>query len=120
MRSASLQRPPPGGWLSFLTLDRLLTGPLIHLIYWAGLGMLAIGGFGAVGATVGVVLREGSLMGVLLSLTTLVVGLLVLLVFALVWRAMCEFFVAIFQISEDLHLLRVRQEREATASVERP
>ena len=112
MRSVSLRQVSPGGPLGLLTLERPITGPLIHLIYWAGLGLLAIGGFGAVGATVGVVLREGSIMGVLLSVTTLIIGLMVLLVFALIWRAICEFFVAIFQISEDLHLLRLRQERD--------
>jgi len=31
------------GLMDLLTLDRLMTGPLIHLIYWAGLGLLAIG-----------------------------------------------------------------------------
>ena len=112
MRPASLRTAAPGGLLGLLTLERPITGPLIHLIYWSGLGLLAIGGMGAVGATVGIALSEGSILGVLLSLVTLAVGLLVLLVFALIWRAVCEFFVAIFQISEDLHLMRLRQERD--------
>jgi hypothetical protein len=111
MRSASPRASKPGGPLSLLTLERPITGPLIHLIYWSGLGLLAIAGMGAVGATVGIALSEG-LLGVLLGIVTLAVGLAVLVVFALIWRAVCEFFVAVFQISEDLHLLRLRQERE--------
>lgn len=115
MRSPSLRSSSPGGALGLLTLERPITGPLIHLIYWAGLGLLAVGGMGAVGATVGIALSEGSIIGVLLSVVTLAVGLMVLLVLALIWRAVCEFFVAIFQISEDLHLLRLRGERDGGA-----
>src|SRR5690606_23799912 len=33
-----------------LTFDRLLTGPVIHLIYWAGLAILVLLGFSVVGA----------------------------------------------------------------------
>ena len=113
MRSVTTSLQPSGGPLAFLTLDRLLTGSLIHLIYWSGLGLLAIGGFGAVGATVGLVLDEGSLRGVLLSLPALIAGLLVLIALAVIWRALCEFFVAIFQISADLSALRARHEAEA-------
>jgi hypothetical protein len=105
-----------GGILDFLTLDRLMTGPLIHLIYWAGLGMFAVLGFGAVGAAAGVALREGEVMGVLLSLVTLVMGLLALTAAALIWRGFCEFYVAVFQISEDLRALRRLQEEEASRS----
>jgi hypothetical protein len=115
MRPATTRSASTGGPLSLLTLERPITGPLIHLIYWSGLGLLAIGGMGAVGATVGIALSEGSILGVLLSLVTLAVGLAVLLVFALIWRAVCEFFVAIFQISQDLHLIRLRQERDGAA-----
>jgi hypothetical protein len=112
MRSVNTTIQSAGGPLGFLTLDRMLTGPLIHLIYWAGLGLLAIAGFGAVGATAGIVLRETGLMGMLLSLVVLIVGLMVLLAFALIWRAVCEFFVAIFQISADLSALRAREEQK--------
>lgn len=115
MRPASLRSAAPGGLLGLLTLERPITGPLIHLIYWSGLGLLAVAGFGAVGATVGIGLSEGSLLGVLLGVVILAVGLMVLLVLALIWRAVCEFFVAIFQISEDLHLLRQRGERDGQA-----
>lgn len=114
--SSPRQSASPGGLLQFLVLDRLMTGPLIHLIYWAGLGLFAVVGFGIVGAAAGVALREGELMGVLLSLVTLVAGLLVLLAGALIWRGFCEFYVAVFQISEDLRAMRRLQELEAAGS----
>lgn len=101
-----------GGLWDLLTFDRLMTGPLIHLIYWAGLGMFAIVGFGAVGAAAGVALREGEVMGVLLSITTLVMGLLALTAAVLIWRGFCEFYVAVFQISADLRAMRRLQELE--------
>ena len=41
-----------------LTFDRLVTGPVIHLIYWAGLGVISLVAFSSVGAAVGVALRE--------------------------------------------------------------
>ena len=90
-----------------LTLDRLLTGPVTHLIYWAGLGLVALIGFTAVGAAVGLAIRSGTLEGVLLSIPALVVGLLVAGAAALIWRGMCEFYVAVFRISEDLRALRL-------------
>jgi hypothetical protein len=37
-----------------LTFDRLMTNTVIHLIYWAGLGVIALGAFGTIGAAVGV------------------------------------------------------------------
>lgn len=115
--SSQAHAPSRGGIWGFLTLDRLMTGPLIHIIYWAGLGMLAVVGFGAIGAAAGVALREGQLMGVLLSLVTLIMGLLALTAGAIIWRGFCEFYVAVFQISEDLRALRRMQEIEAGRTV---
>jgi hypothetical protein len=89
-----------------LTFERLLTGPVIHLIYWAGLGVVLIGGFGAMGVAVGVAWREESLMGKLLALPAGVVGLLICAVLVLLWRSFCEFYVAIFRIADDLRALR--------------
>lgn len=89
-----------------LTFERLMTNRVIHWIYWAGLGLVAFIAFGAVGAAVGIALREASLRGILLAIPMLVGGLLVAGVLALLWRAFCEFYVAIFRISEDLHALR--------------
>jgi hypothetical protein len=92
-----------------LTFDKLMTNAVVHLIYWAGLALIVLMGFGMVGAAVGVALREatgGNWIGVLLAIPLLVGGLLVLGVLVLLWRSFCEFYVAIFKISEDLAALR--------------
>jgi len=95
---------------SILTFERLITGPVIHLVYWAGLGVIIIAAFSVVGASIGVFLREGSAAAILLALPVLVAGLLAVAAFGLLWRAMCEFYVAIFRIGDDLAALRRSQE----------
>jgi hypothetical protein len=95
-----------------LTFDRLVTGPVIHLIYWAGLGVISLVAFSSVGAAVGVALRETSILGKLLALPVAVAGLLVASAMVLLWRAFCEFYVAIFRISDDLRALRQQSEAE--------
>ncbi|HEY1447058.1 MAG TPA: DUF4282 domain-containing protein [Caulobacteraceae bacterium] len=97
---------------SILTFERLITGPVIHLVYWAGLGVIIIAAFSVVGASVGVALREGSAIALLLALPVLVGGLLAVGAAGLVWRAMCEFYVAIFRIGDDLAALRHAVETE--------
>jgi hypothetical protein len=88
-----------------LTFERLLTGPVVHIIYWCGLAFISLIGFAAVGAAVGLSIRaEGPEK--LIALPALVIGALVVLMLALLWRAVCEFFVAVFRISDDLHALR--------------
>ncbi|CAN5142861.1 DUF4282 domain-containing protein [soil metagenome] len=93
--------------LELLTFDRLLTGAIVHLIYWAGLGLIVLTGFGIIGAGVGMATKEGPLKGILLALPAFVGGILVVAVLTLLWRAFCEFYVAIFRISEDLRALRL-------------
>jgi len=88
-----------------LTFERLLTGPVVHIIYWCGLAFISLIGFAAVGAAVGLSIR-GEGVERLVAVPALVVGGLVVLMLALLWRAMCEFFVAVFRISDDLHALR--------------
>jgi hypothetical protein len=88
-----------------LTFERLLTGPVVHIIYWCGLALISLIGFAGVGAAVGLMLR-GEGVEKLVALPALVVGALVVLALALLWRAACEFFVAVFRISDDLHALR--------------
>jgi len=89
-----------------LTFDRLMTGPVIHLIYWAGLGVIIIGIFGAIGAAVGVALQDTNIIGKLLALPVAIAGVLVGLALSLLWRSFCEFYVAIFRIADDLRALR--------------
>jgi hypothetical protein len=106
-------------WMwDLLTFDRLVTGPVIHLIYWAGLGVISLVAFSSVGAAVGVALRESSILGKLLALPVAVAGLLVAGALVLLWRAFCEFYVAIFRISDDLRALRHQAESERT--IQRP
>jgi len=108
-----MQRPQkrprgPGAGLiwDLLTFERLVTNSVVHLIYWAGLGIIAVGVFGFLGAAVGVAIRDPFPFGLLLAVPVVIVGLLVMAALLLLWRAFCEFYVAIFKISEDLHALR--------------
>lgn len=113
------KRGSGGGLLwDLLTFDRLISGPLIHLIYWAGLGVIVLGAFGAIGAAIGVALNDDNIIGKLLALPVTVAGVLVLVALALLWRSFCEFYVAIFRISEDLRALR--QANDADRAVQRP
>lgn len=104
-----LDRPQGKGaaliW-DLLTFERLMTNTVVHLIYWAGLAIIAVGVFGFIGAAVGVAIRDPFPMGILLAIPVVVVGLLVMTALLLLWRAFCEFYVAIFRISEDLTALR--------------
>lgn len=97
-----------------LTFDRLLTGPVVHLIYWSGLGVVLLVSFGVIGAFVGFLMRGETPVEKLLALPVLVAGVLVVAAMILVWRAFCEFYVAIFRISDDLAALR--QVAEAASS----
>jgi zinc transporter ZupT len=103
-----------------LTFERLITGPVIHLVYWAGLGVIIIAAFSVVGASIGVALREGSWAAVLLAIPVLVGGLLAVCAAGLVWRAVCEFYVAIFRIGDDLAALRRSQEAFEATETRRP
>jgi hypothetical protein len=91
---------------NLLTLERLMTGSLVHLVYWFGLGVIALGGFGAIGGAVGTALREGFPMGILLGIALAGAGLLVTCALAIVWRSFCELYVILIQIGEDLRVLR--------------
>lgn len=110
-RSRGSSTSPRRFFWDLLTFDRLLTGPVVHLIYWAGLAVVVLGGFSVIGGAIGLAIKDGTLMGVLLAFPVLVAGLLVVFAMALVWRAFCEFYVAIFRISEDLRALRDSNDR---------
>jgi hypothetical protein len=103
-----------GGLMALLSFERLITGPVIHLVYWAGLGVIIIGAFSIVGASIGIAWREGG-WAILLALPALIFGLLIIAVAGLLWRAFCEFYVAIFQIGDDLAALRRAAERQPPA-----
>lgn len=103
--------PNPNGFRAglfwdLLTFERLMTNQVIHLIYWAGLGVIALIAFGFIGTAVGVALRKELFMGILLAVAVLAGGLLVVLALGLLWRSFCELYVALFRLSDDLHAIR--------------
>nr|WP_091741630.1 DUF4282 domain-containing protein [Phenylobacterium immobile] len=108
MRRALTRPDGAGGGLiwDLLTFERLVTSNVVHLIYWAGLALIFLVAFGGVGAAVGVAIREGSILGVLLAIPVLAAGLLVCAILILLWRSFCELYVAVFRISDDLAALR--------------
>ncbi|MDO1558070.1 DUF4282 domain-containing protein [Brevundimonas sp. 2R-24] len=103
-----------------LTFDRLMTGPVIHIIYWCGLALLVLGGFSVIGGAVGVALREPGIMSWILAVPVLVAGLLVLLVMGLLWRSFCELYVALFRIADDLRVMRAFVEQDHGVGAARP
>jgi hypothetical protein len=110
--------PPQAGdrtslFWDMLTFDRLMTGTVIHLIYWCGLGLIALFGFMVIGAAVGVAIRGGSIEGTILAIPVLVAGFLVIGALVLLWRGACEFYMAVFRIADDLRALRGVAERRA-------
>lgn len=114
MRRA-FNRPEGTGWAllwDLLTFERLMTNAVIHLVYWAGLGVILLAAFGSLGAAVGVAIRDPLPWGILLAIPILIAGLLVTAVMVLLWRSFCEFYVTIFKISEDLTVLRQDVEAE--------
>ncbi|HWA61741.1 MAG TPA: DUF4282 domain-containing protein [Caulobacteraceae bacterium] len=106
-------RAPQGRLFNLLTFDRMITGPVIHLVYWAGLGVIIVAAFSVVGASIGVAFREGSWAAILLAIPVLIVGLLIVGAMGLLWRAFCEFYVTVFRIGDDLAALRRVAEEEA-------
>jgi hypothetical protein len=119
MAPRSQKKRAGGGLLwDLLTFDRLISGPLIHMIYWAGLGVIILGAFGAIGAAVGVALGDADIIGKLLALPVTVAGMLVCLALALLWRSFCEFYVVICRIADDLRALR--QAADADHVLKRP
>ncbi len=96
---------------SLLTFDRLVTRPIVHIVYWVGLGLFFLAAMAVLGVAVGSALHDSSPMAWLLSLPVLVGGWLGILVGILIWRAACEFYMAVLSIAEDLHILRTYQEK---------
>jgi O-antigen ligase len=105
-RATQKRKASSGGIGSLLNFDRMVAGQVILIIYWAGLGIIALIGFSVVGAGVGIAMREDGLSGWLLGGPLLVIGVLVVIILTLLWRAICEFYIAVFRISDDLRALR--------------
>ncbi len=99
-----------------LTFERLMTGPITHLIYWAGMAIIVIVGFGIAGGAVGLLIRDFSIAGAALALATFIIGILVTAALVMIWRGVCEFYLAVFRIAEDLRALRIAQEATQRAS----
>jgi hypothetical protein len=100
-----------------LTFDTMMTGPVTHLIYWAGLGLITLIGFSIMGGAIGLGIRDGSFAGVALAFATLIAGLLVLSALILIWRGISEFYLAVFRIAEDLRAIRIATEGGRSVSV---
>ena len=105
-----LSSAPRGGLRDLLTFDRVFTGQVIHLVYWAGLCVVAMVIFAAFGIAIGQAIG-GGLQGLLLALPVLVIGLIVAGAMSLLWRSFCEFYLTIFRIGEDLRALRAMSEQ---------
>ncbi|MBE7217033.1 MAG: DUF4282 domain-containing protein [Caulobacteraceae bacterium] len=109
MRARTQRR---GRLLDALTLDRSMGLAATQLIYWGGLAVVALVAFGVVGGAVGLMIRSGFPDGVLIGVPVLVAGLALAAVLGLLWRGACEFFVAVFQIADDLRALRAMSEAQ--------
>ena len=104
-----------------LTFEKLMTNQVIHLIYWSGLGIIALIAFGFIGSAIGVAFREELLMGILLAVSVLIGGFLVVTILVLLWRSFCELYVALFRLSDDLHAIRLATDADlATRSGKAP
>lgn len=109
-----------GLFWNILTFDTMITGPVIHLLYWAGLALIALVAFGVIGSSIGVAVREASFIGALLAVPILIIGSLIVIGLVIAWRSACEFYVAIFRIAEDLRALRVAIDAQTRADAAPP
>jgi len=117
MSPAGAKRRTAGGlFWDLLTFDRLIAGSIIHLIYWAGLGVIALMGCFVIGASAGLALHNDGMAGWLLALPALIGGMLLVLALGLLWRASCEFYVAVLRISDDLRALRANDDAVTLAA----
>ena len=93
--------------LDFLTFEQSLSRQVTLLIYWSGLGLIALVGFSLIGVAVGVALR-GDGWEVLLAIPAFVFGALLVAALIMLWRGASEFYVAVFKIADELKLVRER------------
>ena len=111
IRQAFGSSRPKDVFLNLLTFDRMVTRPVVHIVYWIGLGLLVVAAMGVAGTAVGEAVKEGWPQGWLLAVPLLIVGWLMILIGVLLWRSMCEFYMAVLSIAEDLRFLRQFQEK---------
>ena len=111
---------PRDVWLNLFTFDQILTRPIIHVVYWCGLGLLFIFALGWLGIMIGTGIKDASVMGWLLSFGLIVIGFLGFLIAVLAWRSLCEFYMAVMNIAEDLRYLRQFQEKLTPQSFAAP
>lgn len=102
---------PKDIWRGLIAFETIAVKPVVHMIYWMGLGIFVIITFALVGGVVGSALREQFPMGLLLGLPLLLLGLLGIMIGIMIWRGFCEFFLAVLTIAEDLKYIRQAQER---------
>ena len=102
---------PKDIYLDLLTFDRFVTRPIVHVVYWVGLGLLIIAAMAVLGVAAGTAVKEQLPWGVLLALPMLIAGWLAILVGILLWRSFCEFYLAVMSIAEDLKYLRSSQDK---------
>ena len=104
-------------FLDFLTFEKSLSQQVTLLIYWSGLGLIALIGFSLIGVGVGVALR-GEGWEVLLAIPAFVFGALLVAALIMLWRGASEFYVAVFKIADEL--TRIRQRLDAMADAPPP
>src|SRR6185312_9078004 len=100
IRQAFGSSRPKDVFLNLLTFDRMVTRPVVHIVYWIGLGLLAVTAMAIAGTAAGEGLKEGSVWGWLLAAPILIVGWLLILIGVLLWRSLCEFYLAVMSIAE--------------------
>jgi hypothetical protein len=105
---------------TLLTFDRLTARPIVHIVYWLGLGLFFIAAMGFLGVAVGSMIKDHSVWGMLLSFGVLIVSWLMVMIGIMLWRAFCEFYMAVLSIADDLRILRQYQEKLEPASAARP
>jgi hypothetical protein len=120
MRQVFGSTRPKDIWLDLWTFDRLNAQALVHIVYWAGLGLLMIAAFGVAGVAVGNAWADGSLWGYVLALPMIVIGWLGVVIGIILWRVLCEFILSVMGIAEDLRVLRQYQEKLAPMEPQAP
>jgi len=105
---------------TLLTFDRLTARPIVHIVYWLGLGLFFIAAMGFLGVAVGSAIKDSTIWGALLAFGVLIVSWLMVLIGVMLWRAFCEFYMAVLSIADDLRVLRQYQEKLEPAQAARP